>query len=264
MPTDPTARFSNRVDDYVRYRPSYPAGVLEILRAEVGLTPASIIADVGSGTGISAELFLRNGNTVYAVEPNDAMRHAAERLLGGYHAFHSVNGRAEATTLPDASIDLSLAAQAFHWFDVPKARAEWQRILRPDGWAVLVWNTRRTDTSPFLRAFEALLQRFGTDYRDVVHTNISADSLQAFYGGAHYVKKTLDHHQELDQDGIRGRLLSSSYAPAAGHPNHEPMPAELERIVAEHGREGWVRVEYETEVYVGRVNGERRGVTSDR
>ena len=155
MPTDPTARFSNRVDDYVRYRPSYPAGVLEILRAEVGLTPASIIADVGSGTGISAELFLRNGNTVYAVEPNDAMRHAAERLLGGYHAFHSVNGRAEATTLPDASIDLSLAAQAFHWFDVPKARAEWQRILRPDGWAVLVWNTRRTDTSPFLRAFVA-------------------------------------------------------------------------------------------------------------
>lgn len=253
MPTDPTARFTDRVEDYVRYRPSYPVGVLGVLRAEAGLTPQSIVADIGSGTGISAELLLREGSTVYGVEPNEAMRHAAERLLSRYPGFHSVDGRAEATTLADASIDLAIAAQAFHWFDVAAARVEWRRILRPDGWAVLVWNTRRVDATPFLRAYEALLQRFGTDYREVQHTNIPTASLEAFYGGGHYRRHLLENRQELDRDGIRGRLLSSSYAPAAGHADHAPMLDELERIVTAHGDDGVVTVEYDTEVYVGRV-----------
>ena len=253
MPTDPTARFSDRVDNYVRYRPSYPAGVLPLLEQVTGLTSEWVIADIGSGTGISAELFLRHGNTVYGVEPNDAMRHAAERLLQAYSRFHSINGRAEATTLPDASVDCVVAAQAFHWFDVAGAHAEVRRILRPNGWAVLLWNTRRLDSSPFLRAYEALLQRFGTDYRDVQHNQISALPLEAFFGGPQYQRHTLENHQEHDLDGIRGRLQSSSYVPAEGHANHAPMLAELERIVATHGHEGRVVVEYETEVYVGRV-----------
>lgn len=256
-PTDPTARFSDRVDNYVRYRPNYPADVLPLLERVTGLTSDSLIADLGSGTGISAELFLRQGNTVYGVEPNDAMRHAAERLLRGYSDFHSINGRAEATTLPDASVDCVVAAQAFHWFAVAGARAEVRRILRPDGWAVLLWNTRRLDSTPFLRAYEALLQRFGTDYREIQHTNIAAPALETFFGGSHYQRHALANNQELDLDGIRGRLLSSSYVPTVGHADHAPMLAELERIVAEHGDEGRVTVAYETEVYVGRVNGER-------
>jgi SAM-dependent methyltransferase len=253
MPTDPTARFSDRVEHYVRYRPSYPAGVLPLLERVIGLTAESVIADLGSGTGISAELFLRHGNTVYGVEPNDAMRHAAQHLLQGHPNFRSVNGRAEATTLPDASVDVVVAAQAFHWFGVAAAREEVRRILRPDGWCVLLWNTRRLDSTPFLRAYEALLQRFGTDYREIRHTNIATPALQVFFGGAHYQRHALENHQELDLAGIRGLLLSSSYVPAVGHPDHASMLAELERIVAAHGRDGRVTVEYETEVYVGRV-----------
>ena len=151
MPSDSNTRFSDRVADYVRTRPGYPTAVLDILGTETGLNPATVVADVGAGTGLSAELFLRNGNTVFGVEPNREMREAAESLLAGYANFHSVAGSAESTTLPDASVDLIVAGQAFHWFDVPRARAEFRRILRPDGVVVLMWNTRRLDTTPFLR-----------------------------------------------------------------------------------------------------------------
>src|SRR5579885_3110804 len=133
MPTDPTRRFSDRVENYVRYRPHYPDGVLDVLRTETGLTPTAVVADVGSGTGISAKLFLRNGNLVLGVEPNREMREAAERLLSDYPHFTSVAGTAEATTLPDRSVDYAVAAQAFHWFDHDRARHEFARILHPGG-----------------------------------------------------------------------------------------------------------------------------------
>lgn len=249
---DSTRRFSDRVENYVKYRPGYPDGVLPILRDETGLTPASVVADVGSGTGISAELFLRAGHTVFGVEPNAAMRAAAEELLRGYPAFHSVDGAAEATTLADASVDHVVAGQAFHWFDVDGARREFARILRPGGWVVLLWNSRRMDTTPFLRAYEALLQEFGTDYREVRHDNITHESLASFFFGV-FRKRTLPNEQRLDFDGIRGRLLSSSYAPGEGHPRHAPMLAELERIFAAHQEDGRVSLEYETEIYFGHV-----------
>src|SRR4051812_26588364 len=104
--SNPTRRFSSRVENYVKYRPSYPAEVVELLAAECGLTPTALVADVGSGTGLLAELFLKNGNHVFGVEPNREMREAGERLLGSYANFTSVNGTAEATTLPDRSVDM--------------------------------------------------------------------------------------------------------------------------------------------------------------
>jgi SAM-dependent methyltransferase len=190
MEPDPTQRFSNRVDDYVRYRPHYPPGVLDLLREGIGLTPRTVIADVGSGTGISTELFLQNGNTVFAVEPNPEMRAAAKRLLGGRANFHSVNGTAEATMLPDGSADCVVAAQAFHWFDPEKTRAEFRRILRAGGWVVLLWNTRLKDATAFSRAYEKLLLTFGTDYAQVQHERIDAAGLQRFYA-AGFQRRTL-------------------------------------------------------------------------
>jgi SAM-dependent methyltransferase len=248
---NPTARFSNRVADYVRTRPGYPPGVLDLLRAETGFTPAMTIADVGSGTGLSAKMFLKNGNPVVGVEPNADMRAAGDTLLAGYPNFRSVAGTAEATTLPERSVDLVVAGQAFHWFDRLRARAEFQRILRPGGFVVLMWNTRRVDTTPFLRAYEALLQRFGTDYREVVHTNIDRAALGEFFGPGGFREFHLDNVQMFDRDGARGRLLSSSYTPPAGHPNHGPMLAELDRIFDAYNDGGVVRFEYDTEVYVG-------------
>jgi SAM-dependent methyltransferase len=247
-----TTRFSDRVENYIRYRPRYPSSVLEILKREIGLQRTWQVADLGSGTGISCELFLTEGHAVYGVEPNEAMRLAAEKLLAGFPMFHSVVGTAEATTLDAATFDLVIAAQAFHWFDIPKVRAECRRILRPDGWAVLLWNTRQINTTPFLREYETLLQHHGTDYAKVQHNNIDAKQIDAFYGAGHWQRFTTANAQHLDFDGLRGRLLSSSYVPNLGEPGNAEMLADLEQLFAKHEVQGRVSLEYTTEIYAGK------------
>lgn len=246
-----TTRFSDRVANYVRYRPGYPAQVLRVLREEIGLAAGQGVADVGSGTGISASLFLDAGHPVHAVEPNAEMRAAAEAVLGGDPRFHSVAGSAEATTLPDASVDVVVAAQAFHWFDPAAVAPEWRRILRPGGWIVLLWNTRKTDTTPFLRAYEALLREHGTDYTSVNHENVTEEALRAVLGPG-FGRRVVPNEQVFDFDGLKGRLLSSSYAPNVDHPGYGPMMDALHRIFSEHAREGRVTFEYDTEIYFGR------------
>src|SRR5262245_50791072 len=203
-PANATTRFSSRVANYVKYRPTYPAGVLEILGCEAGLTPESVIADVGSGTGISAELFLRNGNSVYGVEPNADMRNAAETQLAGHPNFHSTAATAEATTLDAASIDYVVAGQAFHWFDRNLARREFARILRPRGWVVLFWNSRRIDSTPFLRAYESLLQKFSIDYQSIEHKQINAEVLRSFFADGEFNSRCLPNEQWFDFDALKG------------------------------------------------------------
>ncbi len=250
MSKPPEERFSDRVENYLRYRPRYPREIIPLLERETGLTPDAAIADIGSGTGISSEMFLQAGYHVTGVEPNRAMREAAERLLAGYPAFRSVNGSAQATTLAPGSIDLVAAAQAFHWFDTPETRIEFDRILKPGGHVALIWNERRTDATPFLRDYENLLLRFGTDYAEVRHENIGPVSLARFFPDGHSVH-SLPNFQEFDFDSLKGRLLSCSYAPAAGHPAHEPMLAELRRIHDLYQTGGKVVFEYDTKLYLG-------------
>lgn len=250
--TDPTTRFSDRVDAYVRYRPRYPVGVVDILEREIGLAADWVVADVGSGTGFSAEPFLERGCVVHAVEPNREMRNAAEVYLGRRAGFHSHPGRAEATGLPDRSVDLVVAGQAFHWFDPVAVRMEFHRILRAPGWTVLMWNRRVTTGTPFLEAYEDLLLRFGTDYAEVRHERIDEAALRAFYG-APPVLHVLPQRQQFDCEGLKGRLLSSSYAPAPHHPSFQPMMSALAALFDRHQVEGAVRFEYATEIYIGRL-----------
>jgi ubiquinone/menaquinone biosynthesis C-methylase UbiE len=245
------ARFDDRVANYAAHRPGYPRELIAFLRDELGLSPGSVVADVGSGTGILSGLFLREGCRVFAVEPNAGMRAAAEAALGDDPNFVSVAGTAEATTLADASVDFATAAQAFHWFDAERARAEFRRILRPAGHAVVVWNSRRTDSTPFLRDYEKLLRRFGTDYAQVAASYGDGKSLRKFFASGYDVKR-FDNFQLFDFDGLKGRLLSASYVPLAGHPSHEPMLAELRRIFDAHRQGDQVRIEYDTDVYYGR------------
>jgi SAM-dependent methyltransferase len=248
----PTERFTIRVEEYERYRPDYPREVLTTLQREYGLAPGHVIADVGSGTGLSAQLFLENGNVVYAVEPNEAMAAAAARRFAG-RTFHDVRGRAEATTLPDASIDFVLAGQAFHWFEPEATAAELRRVLRPSGWLAVVWNRRQLDTTPFLRAYEELLQRWGTDYRQVSERYAEPGALAAVFGGDHYRRHRFPHRQVFDRAGLRGRLLSSSYTPPPGHASHEPMLAALDAVFDAHATDGRVSFDYDTEMYVGKL-----------
>src|SRR5947209_10684741 len=177
---DPTQRFSSRVEQYIKARPSYPVEILRVLRDECGLTSSSVIADIASGTGLFTRLLLENGNEVFGVEPNPEMRKAGEEFLAGYSRFHSIAGKAEATGLPDQSFDFVTAAQAAHWFDRESARREFARLLKPEGWTVLVWNERCTNSTRFLRAYEELLLRFGTDYAEVRHERTTS-TLDAFF-----------------------------------------------------------------------------------
>jgi SAM-dependent methyltransferase len=252
MKTDPTRRFSNRVEDYIRYRPTYPRAVVGLLEDECGLTRESVVADVGSGTGILSELFLREGIRVYGVEPNREMREAGERLLSAYGNFVSVDGRAEATTLADASVDFVTAGQAFHWFDPRAARGEFRRVLRDGGWAVLVWNSRRTEGTPLLAEYERLLLEYGTDYEEVSSKWAEGESISALFGAGEVRTKTFDNEQVLDFDGLKGRLASASYAPTPDHPNHGPLMRELAALFERHQRGGRVVVEYDTKVFYGR------------
>ena len=247
----PTQRFSSRVENYVKYRPGYPNGVIETLTRECGLTGKSVVADIGSGTGILSELFLKNGNRVFGVEPNREMREAGGRLLKKYPGFTSVTGTAEATTLADRSVDFVTAGQAFHWFDRGRTRQEFSRILRLNGSVVLIWNERLTDTAPFLREYEDLLQKYGTDYAAVDHRNVDADAIAAFFAPHPFSLRKFENRQVVDFDGAKGRLLSSSYTPESGHPHYQPMLDEMRAIFDKHQVTGKVSFDYVTLMYVG-------------
>ncbi|HEX5514448.1 MAG TPA: class I SAM-dependent methyltransferase [Gammaproteobacteria bacterium] len=249
----PTERFSDRVADYVRYRPSYPEAVFDLLARRCGLAPGTVVADIGAGTGIFSQLLLQRGARVFAVEPNAGMRAAAERLLAHQPNLTSVAGTAEDSGLPDAAVDLITAAQAFHWFDRSKARAEFMRILKPGGHLALIWNEREVQTTPFLQAYERLLQNYAPEYGVVDHRHISVTDVAAFFQPGRVEFAAFPYSQQFDYPGLKGRLLSSSYAPAAGHPNHEPMLAELRAIFDRYQASGRVVWHYRTRVFYGRL-----------
>ena len=254
---DSKQRFSNRVADYVRYRPGYPGGVIEALRSDCGLRPGHCVADIGSGTGFLSELFLKNGNRVYGVEPNEAMRLAGEEYLASYDSFTSVNGSAEATTLDNASVDFVTAGQAFHWFEPEATRREFLRILKPGGWVLVIWNDRRVSETRFGRDYENLLVRFGLDYARVRDAYPEMQDMTNFFAEGNFRVVELPNEQTLDHDGLVGRLCSSSYAPREGHPNFPPMIAEVAKIFGTHAVNGGVRMEYTTQMYFGHLIGSK-------
>jgi ubiquinone/menaquinone biosynthesis C-methylase UbiE len=255
---DATTRFSDRVEHYIKSRPHYPPALLEFMRDRLGFTPGHVVADVGSGTGILTEMLLKHGNVVYAVEPNEPMRRAAEQLLAGrYPNFRSIAGTAEATTLRDRSVDFVTAGQAFHWFEPDRARAEFRRILRPGGWVALVWNDRRLDRPAFALGYEQLVRRYNTDLDKINHRNVTKDeseALRRFFDGEKYENVNFDNPQTHDWEGVRARLLSSSYMPLSDDPRYEAMLGELRVVFDAHERGGRVVLEYDTRVYFGQLS----------
>ncbi len=250
--TDTINRFSNRVANYVQYRPDYPRGIIAHLSANFGLTGDSVIADVGSGTGISAKMFLENGNCVFGVEPNAAMRGAAEEFLAGFQNFTPIDGTSDETTLETGSVDMVVAAQAFHWFDPEKTRTEFHRILKPAGHIVLIWNERHVDTTPFLVEYEAFLVKYAYDYGSVRHENIQDKELGRFFQ-TDYCSAVFPNEQTFDFAGIRGRMLSASYMPNESDATFPMMENDLRRLFEKHAENDRIRVFYDTRVYCSRI-----------
>ena len=249
---NPAERFSDRVEDYVRYRPGYPRDLLAVLRRDCGLTNDAAIADIGCGPGNLAAVFLENGNEVFGVEPNAAMRTASEKALQRFPRFHPIEGRAEATNLPSASVDFVVAGQAFHWFEPAAARAEFRRILKAGGWVALIWN-ERAGGSAFDDAYEAILLKHGIDYQKIRASREDAQAIRGFFAGGEVRRATFKHAQSFDFDGLKGRLLSSSYAPLSGHPAHEPMLEDLRTVFDRNQTEGTVCFQYETTMWYSRL-----------
>jgi SAM-dependent methyltransferase len=248
----PTERFSGRAENYARYRPGYPPPAIDLLAARCGLSQRSVVADVGSGTGLLSEPLLERGAQVFAVEPNEAMRAAAEARLGKEARFHSVNATAEATTLPSASIDLWVAGQAFHWFEPLPARREALRVLRGAGWAAMLWNEHPPEGSAFLRDYDELLRRYAAEYASTLALRLDEQRMREFFGGA-MERATFANQQTFDFAGLSGRLLSSSYAPEPEHPQYAAMMQELRGVFDRHQCNGEIVFPYVTLVFFRRL-----------
>ncbi len=244
---DPKKRFSSRVENYIKYRPSYPLEIINFLKEKNILTEDTVIADIGSGTGILTRIFLDNGNQVYGVEPNTNMRGAAENILQGYTNFSSIEGSAESTGIEENCIDLIVAGQAFHWFDVEEAKREFKRILKPNGYVALIWNNRGKAGSDFNSSYENFILKYGTDYKEVKKNEGSVDR---FYN---YQKTTFYNFQDLDFTSFKGRVLSASYIPLSDNLIFPEMLVELENLFNKYQRNETIRIEYDTEIYLGKL-----------
>jgi len=246
---DSKDRFSNRASYYDAYRPKYPDALLAYLKHDLSLSPRSVIADIGSGTGILSELLLRNGNTVFAIEPNRDMRTMAEANLSHYPAFRTIAGSAESTTLPNQSVDFITAGQSFHWFQPVETRMEFLRILKENGWVVLIWNTRKTHTA-FLQEYEELVAWAASQKKNrLKHEDIAERTIAEFLGD--YKMTKLDNFQRIDLQGLIGRLLSASYSPLLGEPSHSELIRRATDLFNRNQEEGIVTLEYWTDVYAG-------------
>ncbi len=255
MNTNPTTRFSSRVKDYVLYRPGYPSGIIDYLKNDYGLTPSSIIADIGSGTGKSTEMFLNNGNKVYGVEPNEDMRLAAEYLFMGNPDFISINARSEETGLPDKCIDFIVAGQAFHWFDLTETKKEFKRILKAVGKVVLIWNEREPNQTGFMGEYDAFLYKYSTDYKEIDHRNVDENKIAAFFSPGVFHEEHFDNQQVFDFEGLKGRYDSASYAIPFSDPGYKDAIEVLIELFEKYEEDGKVVMKYVTKVFCGDFGG---------
>jgi SAM-dependent methyltransferase len=252
---DSTTRFSDRVEDYIRYRPGYPGAIIPFLERAAVLDKSTIVADIGSGTGILTRLFLDYGIPVFGVEPNDPMREAASVFLKDYPGYTPLSGTAEQTGLPESCVDLIVAGQAFHWFEPVQAKREFQRISIPGGHAVLIWN-ERSEEGPFHAAYHELLKKYATDYQSVNHKNIPQTELIKFFLPNRMQAMEFDNEQPLDRLQLAGRIFSSSYIPGRNDPAYPQIMREIDLIYDRFSEAAGVVMKYRTMLYFGQIRNE--------
>jgi ubiquinone/menaquinone biosynthesis C-methylase UbiE len=248
--TDATTRFSTKAEVYARARPRYPRTVVTFLEEQGVLRPDSMIADIGVGTGLSAEPFLEAGYQVIGVEPNERMRLEGDAYLKKYSRYRSVIGTAEATTLADASVEVAIAAQAFHWFDIESTRAEMQRILKPGGWFVAMWNHRNHQSSPVQEQYETILRKYCSEYPRLAILYRSPERSAAFFVNG-YHDATLPNPGQMSWDLFAARIQSASYIPKETEREYGQMIQEMQQLFEKYAHGGVLRFDLEIWLHWG-------------
>lgn len=243
MNTNNTARFTGKTDNYKAYRPGYPHGLIEYIQSIAQPSADIRIADLGSGTGILTELLLQTGYKVAAVEPNAEMREAGEQNLKQYSNFESIAAAAEQTTLASNSIDIITAAQAFHWFDLNTIRDEFERILKPGGCVLLIWNIMRLDT-PFMQAYKAFRKQY-EDKNVVRPLYADYEAISHYFAPLPCTEIIIPHSYSLNEDGLQGLLLSSSLVST----DNQTMLIELKTLFDNYAVDGKVEMQYDAKLY---------------
>jgi ubiquinone/menaquinone biosynthesis C-methylase UbiE len=250
---DNTKRYAGRVDVYRRYRARYPREVFDFVREHCGLTAASVMADVGSGTGMLAEVFLENGNRVFAIEPNAEMRDVCKELEALYSGLRCIDGMAEATTLPEHSVDIVMAGRAFHWFNQEQCRPEFLRILRPGGWVMLVNLARSTGPEPLLRDFQDLRMKYGLDYAETVAQFDMDAACRKFLARAEIRSAEFPVIQKLSYEELEGQTASFSVMPQPADAAYPAMQRALRDYFTRYHSGGTVLVPMDCTIYVGQL-----------
>lgn len=252
---DSKIRFSDRVENYKKYRPDYPLEALLFVKKTCKVDKDWRIADIGSGTGISTNALLdASGCHVFAVEPNDNMRIEAERNLSSNSRFHSIQGSSENTTLDNNSMNMISAFQAFHWFDKERTRTEFKRIITDPYWILLAWNDRKTEGSRFLEQYEEILHAL-PDYNKVNSKSTDRNIIESFIGSADLTFAEFSNTQRFDFEGLKGRFFSSSYTPAFGTEHYNMQIHKLKKLFDTTNKNGFVEFVYTTQIYLGKMSG---------
>lgn len=246
--------FSDKAADYAISRPDYPAALFATLKTRCPPGPDAVAVDIGAGTGLLTQGLLQAGYRVVAVEPNAAMRAAADARLGENARYRSVEGKAEAIPLPNGVARLIAAAQAFHWFDVPNARKEFRRILDPGGWVAIIWNDRVPD-DPVSAGLNALADEFGGSKREAVVAQEDPERLSLLFGGKPPERLVWPHEQRLGLEPFLGLAFSRSYMPRRDTPEGASLANRMRELFDEFSRDGLVRVAYRTSAFIGTLGG---------
>jgi SAM-dependent methyltransferase len=245
-----TSRFSNRADNYAKFRPGYPDELFSYVEKVMALQPEASIVDIGSGTGLFAEPLLKNGYSVVCIEPNEDMRRAGEERLKKYPSFQSIRSTAEDTGLAENSVDLITVAQTVHWLDPVAARLECQRILKTDGYVILAWN-REIQQTEFGQKYHNLRAKYRLGEPGPVQ--IDPILIDEFFAPGVAASKGFANKQLLDFEALKGQLLSKSYIPLPGHEQYDAMISELIKLFVIYNENGLVTIHYETLLYWGQL-----------
>lgn len=252
MQQDSIQRFSDRAENYDKFRPGYPHALVQFLRETVPTSRDFVIADIAAGTGIFTAQFIAWGRRLFVVEPNSEMRSRAHKRLDGCGRCVFLNGTAEATGLPDGSVDLFVSAQAFHWFDLARTRVEFERAGRNRPYVAMVWNLRNT-RSAFEAAYESFIRTYATDYLQVSQRKMDATDVRSFFAPSRPQYRVFGHVDSLTYPQLLGRTLSYSFLPDETSPVLPEMKKALEALFQAHERQGRVRMSYKARLFLGRI-----------